>query len=133
MEDGAGSDEADSWDDLGRDACVISDVLSGEFIRKESKHRCAETDEEIGAQPGWPMLQLAFQPDQTTQDCREHQARNRDPDDRGHLVPEKVVDVLHCEHENVSWLDFITGKLCFNVFLTCSVNGRDYRAERCVQ
>ena len=79
------------------------------------------------------MLELTLQPDQTTQDCRQHQTRDRDSDDGGHLLVEQLVKVLRCGHENVSWLDFITARLGFNAFLICSVNGRDYRTARCVQ
>jgi len=79
------------------------------------------------------MLQLTFQPDQTTQNRRQNQARDRDPDNGGHLILEEVVSVLHCRHKDVSWLDFITAKPCPKGFLSGMVNRRDYRESRCAQ
>src|ERR1700690_4658645 len=110
MKDGAGSNEPNSRDNLGRNAGVISDVLNRKFIRKESKHRGTKADEEIGAQSGWPMLQLAFQSDQAAQYRREHQAHDRDPNDGIHLSLQNPVDVVPIGHERGGWLDFITGK-----------------------
>jgi hypothetical protein len=46
---------------------------------------------------------------------------------------EEVVNVLRRGHEGVGWLDFITGKLCPNLFLGCAVNRRDYRVARFVE
>jgi hypothetical protein len=129
MENRTGADETDSWNNLGGDAGMISNVLDGECVGKDGVHRGAEADKEIGSQSGWAMLELTLQSDQATQDCRDHQARDRDPDNGGHLVLEQVKNVLQHWHGNVSWLDSNTGKLDADVFLTGGVNGRDYRAE----
>jgi len=105
-----GSDKADPWNDLSRNTGVISDMLDREFIREERVHGRTEADEEIGTQPGWPMLELALQPNQTAEDRGQHQSRDRDSYDGSHLVPKQVVDVLHRGHSKISWLNFIIGK-----------------------
>jgi hypothetical protein len=127
MKDGASSDKTDPWDDLGRNAGVISDVHDSEFVREKCKHRRPEADEEIGAQAGWPMLELALHADQAAQDRRQHQAQNRNSDDGSHLSQQNLVNVVPVRHENVGWLDFITGKRCPNALLRYTVNGRDYQ------
>jgi hypothetical protein len=80
------------------------------------------------------VLQLALQPNQTAQDCRQHQARDRDADDGGHLGLKQVVNVLHRWHEKLSLLDSTTGKVDANACVVHAINRRDYRGgSRCVQ
>jgi hypothetical protein len=103
MENRAGSDEANSRDNLRCNASVISNMLDGEFVRKQCVHSRAEANEEISAQAGWAVLKLALQSDQAAENCRQYEADEGNPNHRRHLVLKDGVDISQCKHV-VGWI-----------------------------
>ena len=61
MKNRASTNEADTRNDLRRNACVITGVQDSKLVRQQGKHGCAHADEKVGAQAGGAVLGLALQ------------------------------------------------------------------------
>ena len=73
MNDRSCADKADTRNNLRRDARVISRELAGQLCRENRKHRRAKADEQVRAQAGRAMPQLALQSDCAAQNGGQEQ------------------------------------------------------------
>ena len=131
VKNGASADETDAGNDLCRDTSVVAEMLDRQRVREQREHGCAEANEEIGPQPGGPMLELALQPDGASQDRCQYEAQQENSSCR-HLELQHVPDVVNDLHGGASGWILSPGNLGLDGFRDWKGNAGDYRAETCV-
>ena len=77
MQNRTRADEADAGNNLGGNARMVANKVSGNLFGKDGEHGGAKADKHVGAQARRTALQFTLQPDDPAQKGREHQPKQR--------------------------------------------------------